>query len=1434
MSLNPKIVYRPTILAVLLLCSILGMAQQPLQVLHRHVPLAVTRGQATLAGAMPASQQMHLSIVLPLRNQTELSRLLDRLYDPSSPDYRHFLSTKAFTEEFGLTAEDYQSVVDFVQAHGMTVTDAPENRMLVPVIATVAQVEKAFKVQMNNYRHPTESRLFYSADREPSLALTVPVAHIAGLNNFSIPRPMVIRPQATQNATTSAALGSGPGGAYLASDMRAAYYGDGPLIGSGQTVGLFQAGGYDINDVTAAFDGTATSSANGSNYMLAYTPIPSGTTYNIPVNNVLLDGASGGPTEYKGVLDDAEEVLDIVQALGMAPGLSQVRVYIGSNDVDILNAMASENLAQQLSISWTWNPDDTSTDDFIFEEFAAQGQSVFAASGDYGAYDPIQNLYFPAEDAWVTAVGGTDLTTSGADGSWNAETAWFASGGGVSPDSIPLPSWQEGVASASNNGSTTLRNVPDVAAEANFDNYDCDMGVCQAGYGGTSFAAPRWAGFMALVNQQAVAAGNPSVGFINPAIYALGEGPDYPNVFHDITIGSNFFWAGQTNYYNAVLGYDLVTGWGSPNGQNLIDALAPPASEGFRLSASPQSLTISPGASGITTITIKDVGGFTGDVSLSVSDLPAAVTASFAPNPATGSSVLTLTVDSSAIRGSYLATITGVSGSLTATTSLAVQVDAPGFSIAPLSTTTYITQGLSVSNTICVTDYHGFTGNVSLAMTSGLPAGVTATWLDNPTTGCSELMLTASKSATVGYTLVTITGTSGPESETTTFSLNVTGPWFSLNILPVPTPIADGGTASATVIVLPFGDFTGSVTLTTQQLPPGVTGVFNPVTTTNTSLFTLTASSSAPPGTYGVGILGTDPKGGITQMGFYETVTATPTPAFTLGVSPSTVTITKGGTVTTTVTVNKLNGFTGDVTLSVPDLPPGVSASFAPNPTSGSSVVTLTASSSALLQSTVFFIGGTSGSQTSAVNLFITVKPPPSFTLSASPASVTVARGASITGNIAITPQIGFTGSVNLAVTSVMPNGLTASFTPNPATGTSVLKLSASDTAVPGSYNLTLSGTSGALTVTTQIAVTVTASGFTLSVPPGLVYASPGGAPGTVTVTVNDQDGFTGDVTLAAQGLPNGVTASFAPNPTAGTSVLTLTASSPATPGVANLTITGTSGILTASTNLLLKVGNAGFDLSLSQSSVTYNIDPVIISNPLQIGVIVTPLNGFTGSVTLSAAGMPSGVTASFNPNPTTGASELSLAINNNTAAGSYEIIITGTSCSLTNSTILEVKIGYFSFDISYSPYNVDVDQGASATSIATVTPINGFTGKVTLSVQSDTPPPNGVTVSFAPNPTTGISVITFTASATATLGEALVDFDSTSGALTWSTGLSVTVHPSTISKSFTLSASPASLTLYQSSSVTDTITVNPQNGFTGNVTLTACGESPDTCVQKK
>ena len=1096
--------------------------------LHGHVRSAVANGQARRVGNLSAVQRMNVSIVLKPRDQDGLISALIQLYDPNSPEYHKFLSVAQFTDQFAPSAKDYQTVVDFARAHSLTVSSTPANRLVVPVTGAVADIENAFHVQMGLYQHPTEARTFFSPDREPSLDLSVPVAHIAGLNNYSIPKPMLTRSTATQGVRAAPATGSGPGGTYLGSDMRAAYYGGTTLTGAGQTVGLVEFDGYSQSDVDLTFSNA-------------------GQSYTVPINNVLVDGATGAACQFNPLnCSDAEQVLDIAQAIGMAPGLSQVQVYIGNDDVDILNAVASQDLAQEVSISWTWLPEDPYTDDIFFQEMAAQGQSVFAASGDGGEFDPWDNHFYPAEDAWVVSVGGTDLTTSGAGQAWSSEVAWSESGGGVSPDGIALPSWQTGVANQANGGSTTLRNVPDVAMEANFDNYVCDMGACSEDYGGTSFATPRWAAFMALVNEQSATAGDPPVGFVDPALYAIGQSSSYNSDFHDITSGNNDDVGGCCGvpFYNAVTGYDLVTGWGSPAGQNLINALAPVAAPGFQLSSTVKSLTISPNGTGITTIAVAYEGGFAGSVELSVAGLPSGVTASWTSNPTSTDSVLTLAVDSTAVRGSYLLTITGTSGAVTASTGIALEVNAPGFSLTAASPTLYLRPGQSISTTVTVTDYAGFSGNVNLALASTLPAGVTATWAPDPTTSTSMLTLTASSSTVPNQRyMLTIAGSSGGLTATTTVALNIEISDFQLDISPLPANIVPGSSTTSTVTLIPIGSFTGSVTLSSIQLPPGVTATFNPVTTSSTSTLTMTASSSASLGASQVLLagLGNCCAYGI---GFEQTVTSSPT--FNIGASSSGLSITPGGTATDTIAVSPLGGFSGAVNLFAAACC-GITGSFSANPTNGSSVLTFSAPQNVPVGGPyLVFVTGTSGNQSSQLQLYLTVNPPPAFTLSASAPSVSLYQGSSATSTITVTPQTGFTGSVSLAATSPLPNGVTAAFSPNPTTGSSVVTFASSSSTPPGSYPVTIAGTANGKTVTASLTLNIaepvaTSTVLTIS-PTGSLTA---GSSYTLTATVTPLSGTafpTGNVIFTIGSTTQAVALNAS-------GIATYTGTAPATPG---------------------------------------------------------------------------------------------------------------------------------------------------------------------------------------------------------------------------------------------------------------------------------------------
>jgi kumamolisin len=741
--------------AVLFAVTAISQAQTQ-SLLTRHVREATRNGQARFLDRLPESQTMRVVLVLPLRNQAELDNLLQDLYNPSSPSFHKFLTVDQFTAEFGPTQEDYDTTIAFAQENGLNVVGTSSNRVNLDVTGPVANIEKAFHVAMGVYQHPTENRSFYAPDREPTIDLPFQLWHLGGLDNFSIPHPAGLRRNLGAKKS-GATVGSGPSASFLGSDMRAAYYG-GSLTGSGQSLGLLEYYGTDLADLTTYFKNA-------------------GQTNNVPVSLLSTDGTSTSCVDSRagGSCDDTEQTLDMTQALGMAPGLSSLVVYVGSTDSSIFNAMATHSpLNAQLSSSWTWSPADPNTDNPYFEEFAAQGQNLFQAAGDSGKWTSSQEV-FPADDVYVTSVGGTDLSTGSAGGSWASEIAWADGGGGISPNKYALPSWQTTAAASCSSCSKTYRNGPDVSANANYTFYVCaDQTTCTANeYGGTSFAAPMWAGYLALVNQQSVANTGKTLGIINPSLYSLGEGSSYDTDFHDITSGSNGF--------SATTGYDLATGWGSPNGSALISALtgSSTTTPGYSLSASPASVSIVRGSSGSSTITSTASGGFNSAVALSASGQPSGVTIGFTPASitGTGSSSMSITVASTVAAGTYAITVSGVSGSTTEKTTVSLTVAAAvsgSFSVSVSPTSGYLDQGQSGYAVVTVTASGGFDSAVTLSAT-GVPSGVTSSFSPTSITGSgsSDFTLTVSRSAPIGTYPITITGTSGTTTHSTTLTFSV-------------------------------------------------------------------------------------------------------------------------------------------------------------------------------------------------------------------------------------------------------------------------------------------------------------------------------------------------------------------------------------------------------------------------------------------------------------------------------------------------------------------------------------------------------------------------------------------------------------------------------------------------------------------------------------
>src|SRR5579872_1301715 len=236
------------VLCLLLLLPAIGADFHRNSVPTRHVPDAITNGSAKLMGAVPATENLHLSIQLRLRNEAALDSLLKQIYDPTSAKFHQFLTVEEFTEQFGPTKSDYDAVVAFAESNGLTVKAQAANRMIVTVEGPAKAVQNAFHVKMNYYRHPSEARNFMGPDREPTVDLSVPLLHISLDSDYKSHISMLHRQEA--NLTThSNTTGSGPSGLFLGSDFRAAYTGGTSLTGAGQVVGLFEFGPYNLSDV---------------------------------------------------------------------------------------------------------------------------------------------------------------------------------------------------------------------------------------------------------------------------------------------------------------------------------------------------------------------------------------------------------------------------------------------------------------------------------------------------------------------------------------------------------------------------------------------------------------------------------------------------------------------------------------------------------------------------------------------------------------------------------------------------------------------------------------------------------------------------------------------------------------------------------------------------------------------------------------------------------------------------------------------------------------------------------------------------------------------------------------------------------------------------------------------------------------------------------
>ncbi len=550
--MNLKLLRTAGCVALLVSASRLNAAE--LRSLHGHVPAIISQLRAT--GRPPASRRLDLAIGLTVRNRDVLNKLFQQIYDPSSTNFHRYVTPEQFTEQFGPKVSDLNAAMNFAKTNGLTVIRAYPNRVLFDVSGTVADIEKAFHIALHTYRHPTEDREFIAPDVEPSVDANLNIEDISGLNTYEIPHPLG-RPRPDSDASGTSA-GSGPKNNYMGNDFRNAYVPGTSLNGAGQRVGLVEFDGYYANDIT-------------SYESLASLP-------NVPLQNILLNSVTGTPSTNANAVGEVS--LDIEMVISMAPNLSTLYVFEGTNVTSVITAMAGSNQIKQFSCSWSLAPSN-STCETMFVEMAVQGQSFYDACGDGDAWVGSMAINWPADDTNIISVGGSVLALNGSGVSYISESVWnsglitnigpwfgngksgyWGSGGGIST-SYNIPPWQKLVDTTTPGGSATKRNVPDVAMNANFAWVIFNNNSSNSFFG-TSCAAPLWAGYTALVNQQAAIDGRSSVGFINPAIYTIATYPNYSSLFHDVTNGNNF-WPSSPSSFSAGPGYDLCTGLGSPS-----------------------------------------------------------------------------------------------------------------------------------------------------------------------------------------------------------------------------------------------------------------------------------------------------------------------------------------------------------------------------------------------------------------------------------------------------------------------------------------------------------------------------------------------------------------------------------------------------------------------------------------------------------------------------------------------------------------------------------------------------------------------------------------------------------------------------------------------------------------------------------------------------
>ena len=764
---------------------------------------------------------------------------------------------------------------------------------------------------------------------------------------------------------------------------------------------------------------------------------------------------------------------------------------------------------------------------------------------------------------------------------------------------------------------------------------------------------------------------------------------------------------------------------------------------------------------------------------------------------------------------------------------------APNFALSASPASLTIPQGNQATSTITTTINGGFNSTIALSA-SGVPSGTSVSFnpstISAPGVGSSTMTVTVGSNTPAGTYPITVTGNGGGIQQNTTVTLTVLPvPIFMISASPASLTIQQGNQGTSTITTAISGGFNADITLSASGMPSGVTVSFNPQTIpapgAGSSTMTITVGSNTAPGTYPITVTG---NGGGVQENTTVTLTVTAAPSFTISAFPTSLSVQQGNQGTSTVSTTISGDFNSAIALSATGMPSGVTVSFNPQtipaPGAGSSTMTITVASNTAPGTYPITVTGNGGGiqQNTTVTLTVTVGGP-NYTLTASPASLSMMQGSQNTGTIVTTVSGGFNSAINLSASGA-PLGVSVSFNPStipaPGSGLSTMTVTVLGLARMGTFPITINTSGGGIKQSATVTLTVTAQGqpnFTLSTSPTLLSVVQG-TQGISTLTTVANNGFSGDISFSASGMPAGITVNFNPQtipaPGNGSSTMTITVSSNLSSGTYPITVTASSGGLWQTTAVTVMVGS--FTPLASPASLS-----VAPGNQGTSQITTTVNGGFNYPISLSASGVPSGTTVSFNPStipaPGAGSSIMTITVGSNTPVGTYPITVTASGGGLQQNLTMTLTVPTAGFTLSVFPATVSVAPNTLGILTAT-TRINGFNNSINLAALGA---PHGLTVGFSPSvipaPGVGNSTITVVAFQTVPAGSYPITVTASGGGLKQSATFTVTVTPLG-QPNFSLAAGPATLSLVQGFQGGTSITSAISGSFNNAIALSASG----------